>query len=140
MDDSSILAINVVQEDQLDVAKDFTIRSTRNICDITDDIFTTNQLKDHIKKAIMDQIEILVQSLYSYAKPYKQRIGMLRMSLSYQPLKFQQLDSKKNPRQHVAHFMETCNNTRTDGNLMVKQFVHFLKMKCLTSTLTWSLS
>jgi len=88
LDDSSILAINVVQEDQLDVAKDFTIRSTRNICDITDDIFTTNQLKDHIKKAIMDQIEILVQSLYSYAKPYKQRIGMLRMSLSYQPLKF----------------------------------------------------
>ena len=51
MDDSSILAINVVQEDQLDVAKDFTIRSTRNICDITDDIFTTNQLKDHIKKS-----------------------------------------------------------------------------------------
>ena len=61
MDDSSTLAIKVVQEDQLDVAKDFTIRYTRNIYGITDDIFTTNQLKiNHIKKAIMDQIEISI--------------------------------------------------------------------------------
>ena len=53
-------------------------------------------------------------------------IGMLMMFLSYQPLKFQQLDSKRNPRQHVAYSIETCNNTRIDGDLMVKQFIHSL--------------
>ena len=60
LDDSSTLAIKVVQKDQLDVAKDLTIRYTRNICGITDNNFTTNQLKNHIKKTIMDQIEISV--------------------------------------------------------------------------------
>ena len=60
MDDSSTLAIKVVQEDQQDVAKDLTIRFTKNICSITEDIFTTNQLKNQITKVIIDQIEILV--------------------------------------------------------------------------------
>jgi hypothetical protein len=60
MDDSSTLAIKVVQEDQLDVAKDLTIRFTKNIYSITEDIFTTNQLKNQITKVIIDQIEILV--------------------------------------------------------------------------------
>jgi hypothetical protein len=60
MDDSSTLAIKVVQEDQLDVAKDLTIRFTNNIYSITEDIFTTNQLKNQITKVIIDQIEILV--------------------------------------------------------------------------------
>ena len=55
LDDSSTLAIKVVQKDQLDVAKDLTIRYTRNIYGITDNNFTTNQLKNHIKKTIMDQ-------------------------------------------------------------------------------------
>jgi len=60
LDDSSTLAIKVVQEDQQDVAKDLTIRFTKNICSITEDIFTTNQLKNQITKVIIDQIEILV--------------------------------------------------------------------------------
>jgi len=47
---------------------------------------------------------------------------MLRMPLIYQPL-----DSKRNPRQHMSHSIETCNNIRIDGDLMVKQFIHFLK-------------
>ncbi|KAG5248511.1 DNA-binding protein [Salix suchowensis] len=32
-----------------------------------------------------------------------------------------------NPRQHIAHFVETCNNAGTNGDLMVKQFVRSLK-------------
>ena len=30
-------------------------------------------------------------------------------------------------RQHIAHFVETCNNVDTYGNLMVKQFMCSLK-------------
>jgi len=41
--------------------------------------------------------------------------------------KFQQFDGKGNPKQHLAHFIETCNNAGTDGNLMVKKFVKTLK-------------
>lgn len=45
----------------------------------------------------------------------------------YQPLKFQQYDGKGDPKQHVAHFVETCNNVRTYGALLFKQFVRSLK-------------
>ena len=49
------------------------------------------------------------------------------MPQNYQPPKFQQFEGKGNPRQHVAHFVETCNNAGTYGDLMVKQFVRSLK-------------
>jgi hypothetical protein len=115
------------QVDQLDVIEDSAIEAARNICRITDGIFTTNQLKELIKEAIMDQVESSFQPLYSYVKPYIQRIDLLRMPPSYQPPKFQQFDGKGNPRQHIAHFVETCNNAGTNGDLMVKQFVRSLK-------------
>ncbi|KAL0346364.1 UNVERIFIED_CONTAM: hypothetical protein Scaly_1652400 [Sesamum calycinum] len=51
----------------------------------------------------------------------------LKMSMVYQPPKFQQFDGKGNPKQHVAHFVETCNNARTYGDHLVKQFVRSLK-------------
>ncbi|KAL0295372.1 UNVERIFIED_CONTAM: hypothetical protein Sangu_3199900 [Sesamum angustifolium] len=35
--------------------------------------------------------------------------------MSYQPPKFQQFDGKGNPKQHVAHFVETHNNAGTYG-------------------------
>ena len=82
-----------------------------------------NQLKDLIKEAVKDQVESVTQPSYTYAKPYSKRINLMRMPTNYQPLKFQQFDGKGNPRQHVAHFMETCNNTGTYGDLIVKQFV-----------------
>ena len=47
-DRGQTLATKVVQVDQLDV-EDSTIRATRNIHSITDDIFTTNQLKKLVK-------------------------------------------------------------------------------------------
>ena len=49
------------------------------------------------------------------------------MPSSYQPPKFQQFDGKGNPHQHIAHFVETCNNAGIYDDLMFKQFVRFLK-------------
>ncbi|KAL0370840.1 UNVERIFIED_CONTAM: hypothetical protein Sangu_0402100 [Sesamum angustifolium] len=51
----------------------------------------------------------------------------LKMPMGYQPPKFQQFDGKGNPKQHVAHFVETCNNVGTYGDHLVKQFVRSLK-------------
>ncbi|KAM1137280.1 hypothetical protein TB1_034689 [Malus domestica] len=49
------------------------------------------------------------------------------MPMRYQPPKFMQFDGKGNPKQHVAHFVETCNNAGTEVNYLAKQFVHSLK-------------
>ncbi|KAK4409412.1 hypothetical protein Sango_0014200 [Sesamum angolense] len=38
-----------------------------------------------------------------------------------------QFDGKGNPKQHIAHFIKTCNNAGTDGDHLVKQFVQSLK-------------
>ena len=47
--------------------------------------------------------------------------------MGYQPPKFLQFDGKSNPKQHIAYFVETCENARTQGSLLVKQFVCSLK-------------
>jgi len=49
------------------------------------------------------------------------------MAHGYQPLKFQQFGEKGNLKQHVAHFIETCNNASMDDNLTVKQLGRTLK-------------
>ncbi|KAL0462145.1 UNVERIFIED_CONTAM: hypothetical protein Slati_0102100 [Sesamum latifolium] len=49
------------------------------------------------------------------------------MPVGCQPLKLQQFDGKGNPKQHVAHFTETCNDAGTYGDHLVKQFVRSLK-------------
>ncbi|KAK4388603.1 hypothetical protein Sango_2466900 [Sesamum angolense] len=49
------------------------------------------------------------------------------MPMGYQLSKFQQFDGKGNPKQHVAHFIETCNNVGTYDDHLVKQFVRSLK-------------
>ena len=49
------------------------------------------------------------------------------MPAVYQPLKFQQFDGKGNPKQDITHFIETCNNAGTDGDLLTKQFVRTLR-------------
>ncbi|KAL0361086.1 UNVERIFIED_CONTAM: hypothetical protein Sradi_3793100 [Sesamum radiatum] len=49
------------------------------------------------------------------------------MPMGYQPPKLQQFDGKGNPKQHITHFIETCNNPGTDGDHLVKQFVRSLK-------------
>ena len=92
-----------------------------------DGSISPDQLKELIKEAIKDQVGSGSQASITYSKPYTQRIDLLRMPQNYQPLKFQQFKGKSNPRQHVAHFVETCNNAVTYGDLMVKQFVCSLK-------------
>ncbi|KAJ9678184.1 hypothetical protein PVL29_022926 [Vitis rotundifolia] len=67
------------------------------------------------------------QSTLMYSKPYTKRIDNLRMFVGYQPPKFQSFDRRGNPKQHVAHFIETCNNACTNGDLLVKQFVCSLR-------------
>ena len=49
------------------------------------------------------------------------------MPHGYQPPKFNQFDGKGNPKQHIAHFIETYNNAGTKGDRLVKQFVQSLK-------------
>nr|XP_016503175.1 PREDICTED: uncharacterized protein LOC107821263 [Nicotiana tabacum] len=49
------------------------------------------------------------------------------MPTNYQPPKLHQFDGKGNPRQHIVHFVETCSNVGTYGDLLVKQFVRSLK-------------
>ncbi|KAA0060303.1 retrotransposon gag protein [Cucumis melo var. makuwa] len=49
------------------------------------------------------------------------------MPLGYQPPKFQQFDGKGNPKQHIAHFVETCKNAGSRGDQLVRKFVRSLK-------------
>ncbi|KAM1876483.1 hypothetical protein ACFX14_043909 [Malus domestica] len=49
------------------------------------------------------------------------------MPMGYKPPKFMQFDRKGNPKQHVAHFIETLNNAGTERDYLVKQFMRSLK-------------
>ena len=82
------LATKVLQKDHLDFVEDSTIRTISNIRIIIDDIFTTNQLKELIKKTIINQVESSVQPSYSYTTPYTQMTDLLKMPLNYQTPKF----------------------------------------------------
>ncbi|KAA0040629.1 retrotransposon gag protein [Cucumis melo var. makuwa] len=62
-----------------------------------------------------------------YSKLYIKRIDNLRMPLGYQPPKFQQFDGRGNPKQHIAHFVKTCENAGSRGDQLVRQFVRSLK-------------
>ncbi|KAK9704971.1 hypothetical protein RND81_07G024100 [Saponaria officinalis] len=90
-------------------------------------IYTPKQLQDMIADAIKSQLGDSSSNSLRYIKPYTRRIDSLRMPTGYQPIKFQQFDGKDNPKQHIAHFVETCNNAGTDGDLLVNQFVRSLK-------------
>ena len=67
-----------------------------------------------------------LKSSLMYSKPYKKRVDNLQMLASYQPPKFQQFEGKGNSKQHIAHFVETCNNAGTERDLLVKEFVSSL--------------
>ncbi|XP_021727461.1 uncharacterized protein LOC110694603 [Chenopodium quinoa] len=80
-----------------------------------------------IVNAIKNQLGEGSREKKLYEKPYSKRISKLKIPKGYQPPKFQQFDGKGNPKQHIAHFIETCNNAGTAGDLLVKQFVRSLK-------------
>ncbi|KAL0345479.1 UNVERIFIED_CONTAM: hypothetical protein Sradi_4379200 [Sesamum radiatum] len=96
-------------------------------------LIPVDQLKEFIEGTIRSKIEGSSKSSLTYSEPYTPRIDNLKMPMGYQPQKFQQLmarailSSKGNPNQHVAHFVETCNNAGTYGDHLVKQFVRSLK-------------
>ena len=82
------------------------------------------QLQDMITNTIWAQYGGSSTSSLTYAKPYTKRIDNMRMPNGYQPPKFLQFDGKGNPKQHIAHFVETSENVGIQGDLLVKQFVH----------------
>jgi len=86
-----------------------------------------DQLKDFIIEAIEDKSESSSKFYPTYANPYTQRIDNLKMFEGYQPPKHQQFDGKGNLKQHIAHFIETCNDAETYGDYLVKEFVRPLK-------------
>ncbi|KAM1056648.1 hypothetical protein ACFX13_030790 [Malus domestica] len=107
------------------------------------------QLQEMITNTIKAQYEGSSHASTLYSKPYSRKIDALRMPKGYQPPKFIQFDGKGNPKQHVAHFVKTCNNAGTEGDYLAKQFVRSLKgnsFECtrrivsmleLTSTKQW---
>ncbi|KAA0025726.1 ty3-gypsy retrotransposon protein [Cucumis melo var. makuwa] len=88
---------------------------------------SVRQLQDMIANSIRAQYGGSPQTSFMYSKPYTKRIDNLRMPLGYQPPKFQQFDGKGNPKQHIAHFVETCENAGSRGDQLVRQFVRSLK-------------
>ncbi|KAL0298432.1 UNVERIFIED_CONTAM: hypothetical protein Sradi_6503000 [Sesamum radiatum] len=100
-------------------AKEFQISS--------DGLIPVVQLKEFIEGTIRRKIEGSSKSSFTYSKRYTPSIDSLKMPMGYQLPKFQQFDGKGNPKQHVTHFVETCNNAGTYGDHLVKQFVRSLK-------------
>ncbi|WMV46788.1 hypothetical protein MTR67_040173 [Solanum verrucosum] len=92
-----------------------------------DGLIPINQLKDFIIEVLEDKSESLSKFSPTYAKPYIQRIDNLKMPNGYQPSKLQQFDGKENPKQHIAHFIETCNDAGTYHDYLVKEFIQSLK-------------
>ncbi|KAA0033935.1 ty3-gypsy retrotransposon protein [Cucumis melo var. makuwa] len=88
---------------------------------------SVQQLQDMIANSIRAQYGGPPQTSFMYSKSYTKRIDNLRMPLGYQPPKFQQFDGRGNPKQHIAHFVETCENAGSRGDQLVKQFVRSLK-------------
>ncbi|KAM1187450.1 hypothetical protein ACFX2J_023373 [Malus domestica] len=72
-------------------------------------------LQEMITNTIKAQYEGSSNTSGLYSKPYSKKIDALRMPMGYQPPKFMQFDRKGNPKQHVAHFVETCNNADRKG-------------------------
>ncbi|KAL0462206.1 UNVERIFIED_CONTAM: hypothetical protein Slati_0108200 [Sesamum latifolium] len=93
----------------------------------TDGFVFIKHVKNTVNEAIANTYDTRVQVFKSYVKPYTKRIEQLRMPEKYQPPKFQQFNGHGDPRQHIAHFVETCNNAGTDEDLLVKEFVLSLK-------------
>jgi len=64
------------------------------------------QIQNLIANAVKTQLEGGSRKTHLYTKPYTKRFDALCMPRGYQPPKFQQFDSKGNPKQHIAHFFK----------------------------------
>jgi len=83
-------------------------------------LINIEQIQDLITNAVKKQLGRGASKAHHYTKPYIKRVDALYKPCGYQPLKFQQFEGNGNPKQHVAYFIQTCNNTDTDVDLMVK--------------------
>ncbi|TYK22023.1 retrotransposon gag protein [Cucumis melo var. makuwa] len=88
---------------------------------------SVQQLQDMIANSIRAQYGGPPQTSFMYSKLYTKRIDNLIIPFGYQPPKFQQFDGKGNPKQHIAHFVETCKNAGSRGDQLVRKFVRSLK-------------
>ena len=85
------------------------------------------QLQEMIAITIKAQYEGNSHTSLLYSKLYSKKIDALKMPRGYQPPKFMQFDGKGNPKQHVTHFVESCNNSGMEWDYLTKQFVRSLK-------------
>ncbi|KAL0284003.1 UNVERIFIED_CONTAM: hypothetical protein Sangu_2854900 [Sesamum angustifolium] len=102
-------------------------KSAKELQISSDGLIPVDQLKEFIEGTIKSKIEESSRSSLTYSKPYTLRIHSLKMPIGYQLPKFQQFDGKSNPKQHVVHFIEKCNNAGTYDDHLIKQFVRSLK-------------
>ncbi|KAL0373732.1 UNVERIFIED_CONTAM: hypothetical protein Sradi_3288900 [Sesamum radiatum] len=109
--------------------QDFSVEcnTSKGIPVSTNRFVSVEHVKNTVNEAIANAYDARAQPFKSYIKPYTKRIEQLKVPENYQPPKFQQFNGHGDPRQHIAHFIETCNNTETDGDLLVKQFILSLK-------------
>ncbi|GAA0159755.1 hypothetical protein LIER_16461 [Lithospermum erythrorhizon] len=91
-----------------------------------DGMVSAAQLKEFILGTIKSHEDWEAPS-YTYVKPYTSRIDQLKMPKGYRPHKLQHFDETGNSKQHIAHFVKTCNNAGTEGDEMVKKFLCSLK-------------
>ncbi|KAL0448416.1 UNVERIFIED_CONTAM: hypothetical protein Slati_1398000 [Sesamum latifolium] len=131
IDTSHIMGKQVEAHDEVEVSinqlypeKD---KSTKECRISSNGLIHVVQLKEFIEETIRSKIVGSSKSILTYSKPCTQRIDNLKMPMGYEPPKFQQFDGKGNPKQLVAHFVETYYNTGTCGDHLVKQFVRSLK-------------
>ncbi|KAL0402540.1 UNVERIFIED_CONTAM: hypothetical protein Slati_4283900 [Sesamum latifolium] len=105
----SALVLNKFEE------QDFSVECNTNkgIYVSTDEFISIEHVKNTVNEAIVKTYETRGQVFKSYMKPYTKRIEQLRMLENYQPPKFQQFNGHGDPRQYIAHFVETCNNAGT---------------------------
>ena len=87
--------------------------STKEVQVSAEGMIPIGQLREFIEGTLKDKYDVVTKSSIAYAKPYTAGIDSLKMPIGYQPPKFQQFEGKGNLKQHVAHFVETCNNAGT---------------------------
>ena len=81
---------------------------------------SVQQLQDMITNTIQSQYGGSSTSSLTYSEPYTKHIDNMRMPNGCQPPKFLQFDGKGNPKQNIAHFVETCGNAGTQRSVPVK--------------------
>ena len=77
---------------------------------------SVEQIQSLIANAVKARLGEESCKTHSYTKPYTKRIDALRMPRGYEPPKFDHFDGKGNPKQHITHFIETCNSAGTEGD------------------------